>query len=244
MNRSAGGATPAPARRSAFRWNPPLYKPGRTPPLTDDERACITAVILAGGEGRRMDGEDKGLVQLAGRGMVAHVLAHIEPQVGSIIINANRNRAAYAQYAHPVYSDELNGFQGPLAGVATALAHIDTPLLLSLPCDSPAPPDDLAARLYRGMQSAGADIAVAHDGHRAHPVFALLRRELLPSLNAYLADGERKIDLWFERHHGIAVDFSDEADAFLNVNTPEERAVLERRLRRTEERLDARKPTA
>jgi molybdenum cofactor guanylyltransferase len=202
-------------------------------PLSDDERAHITAVILAGGEGRRMGGEDKGLIEISGRRMVEHVLARIVPQVGRVMINANRNRASYARLGHPVFSDELNDFQGPLAGVATALAQIDTPFLLTLPCDSPAPPEDLAARLYRALETEQADIAVAHDGRRLHPVFALLRRELLPSLRDYLAAGDRKIDLWFERHHSIAVDFADEAEAFLNVNSPADRTDLERHLQQT-----------
>ena len=211
-----------------------MHKPTPVSPFSDDERSLITAVILAGGEGRRMGGEDKGLIQLAGRGMVEHVLGRIVPQVGRVIINANRNRAAYARLGHPVFSDELNDFQGPLAGVATALEQIDTPLLLTLPCDSPAPPADLAERLYRSLQEQKADIAMAHDGRRTHPVFALLRRELLPSLRDYLAAGDRKIDLWFERHRCITVDFSDEADAFLNVNSPEDRAELERHLQQSD----------
>jgi molybdopterin-guanine dinucleotide biosynthesis protein A len=202
--------------------------------LSDDERALITAVILAGGEGRRMGGEDKGLIEISGRRMVEHVLARIVPQVGRVIINANRNRTSYARLGHSVFSDELNDFQGPLAGVATALAQIDTPFLLTLPCDSPAPPEDLAARLYRALETQQADIAVAHDGQRLHPVFALLRRELLPSLRDYLAAGDRKIDLWFERHHSIAVDFADEAEAFLNVNSPADRTDLERHLQQTD----------
>ncbi len=202
--------------------------------LSDDERALITAVILAGGEGRRMGGEDKGLIEISGRRMVEHVLARIVPQVGRVIINANRNRTSYARLGHSVFSDELNDFQGPLAGVATALAQIDTPFLLTLPCDSPAPPEDLAARLYRALETQQTDIAVAHDGQRLHPVFALLRRELLPSLRDYLAAGDRKIDLWFERHHSIAVDFADEAEAFLNVNSPADRTDLERHLQQTD----------
>lgn len=211
-----------------------MRKQDSVSPLSDDERALVTAVILAGGEGRRMGGEDKGLIEIAGRRMVEHVLARIVPQVGRVIINANRNRASYARLGHSVFSDELNDFQGPLAGVATALAQIDTPFLLTLPCDSPAPPEDLAARLYRALEAQQADIAVAHDGRRLHPVFALLRRELLPSLRDYLASGDRKIDLWFERHHSIAVDFADEAEAFLNVNSPADRTDLERHLQQTD----------
>lgn len=199
-------------------------------PLSDDERARITAVILAGGEGRRMGGEDKGLMPIAGRSMVEHVLERVVPQAGRVLINANRNHAVYARLGHPVFSDEMQDFQGPLAGIATALAQLDTPLLLTAPCDSPLPPGDLAVRLYRALEREQAQIAVAHDGHRLHPVFALIRREELPSLRAYLDAGNRKLELWFDQQRTAVVDFSDEADAFVNVNSPSERGALEKRL--------------
>lgn len=178
-----------------------------------------------------MGGEDKGLIPLGGRPLAQHALERITPQVGRVLINANRNRDAYARLGHAVFGDQLAGFQGPLAGVAAALARIDTPLLLTLPCDSPLLPADLAARLYCELESAGADLAVAHDGRRMHPVFALLRRERLPSLLTYLAGGDRKVELWLDHQHSVAVDFADEAEAFRNVNAPEERAELERLLR-------------
>lgn len=199
-------------------------------PLSDDERARITAVILAGGEGRRMGGEDKGLIPIAGRRMVEHVLERVVPQAERVLINANRNRAVYARLGHPVFSDEMHDFQGPLAGIATALAQLDTPLLLTVPCDSPLPPDDLAVRLYHALEREQAQIAVAHDGHRLHPVFALIRREVLPSLRAYLDAGNRKLELWFDQQPTAVVDFADEADAFVNVNSPAERNALEKRL--------------
>ena len=201
--------------------------------LSDDERARITAVILAGGEGRRMGGEDKGLMSIAGRSMVEHVLERVVPQAGRVLINANRNRAAYARLGHPVFSDEMHDFQGPLAGIATGLAQLDTPLLLTLPCDSPRPPEDLAARLYLALEREQAQIAVVHDGHRLHPVFALIRREVLPSLRAYLDAGNRKLELWFNLQRTVVVDFSNESDAFVNVNSPAERAALEAQLTRS-----------
>lgn len=200
-------------------------------PLSPEERARITAVILAGGLGRRMGGQDKGLTHLAGRPMAAHVLERLIPQVGTVIVNANRNTAEYERLGVPVISDRLSDFQGPLAGVACAFAHINTPLLLTVPCDSPLLPVDLATRLYRAIVAANAEVAVAHDGERIHPVFALLRGELRASLEAYLAAGERKIERWFDTRHCIAVDYADLADAFLNINDADALADLEERLR-------------
>ncbi|APZ44193.1 molybdenum cofactor guanylyltransferase MobA [Acidihalobacter ferrooxydans] len=199
-------------------------------PLTTPERARITAVILAGGAGRRMGGEDKGLLDLAGRSLTAHVLECIRPQVGQVVISANRNAARYARFGVDVIADETPGFQGPLAGIAAALAHIDTPLLLSLPCDTPFPPANLAERLQRQLAATGADLAVVHDGQRLHPVFALLRRSVLPALQAYLASGGRKMHTWIATQRHTTVDFADAATNFDNINTPEQRDRLAARL--------------
>ncbi|MEJ2060433.1 MAG: molybdenum cofactor guanylyltransferase MobA [Gammaproteobacteria bacterium] len=198
--------------------------------MHESERSQITAVVLAGGQGSRMGGVDKGLTRLDGQPMVSHVLHRLAPQTGRLLINANRNRTAYAALGYPVLGDRLDGYQGPLAGIACALAQIETPLLLTAPCDTPLLPDDLALRLFRGMQAGQAEIAVAFDGERVHPVCALLRRELAPSLDEYLNGGGRKIDLWYAQHATVGVDFSDRPDAFLNVNSPEEQAALEQRL--------------
>jgi molybdenum cofactor guanylyltransferase len=193
-------------------------------------RGQITGVILAGGRAQRMGGRDKGLIELCGRPMAEHVLTALRPQVGCVIINANRNREQYAALGCPVVADSIGEYFGPLAGTASALQAADTDYVLTVPCDSPLVPEDLALRLAQALAREGAEIVVAHDGERMQPVFALVSRSLLPSLLAYLEAGERKIDLWFARHRLALADFSDRPETFLNVNTPEERAALEDRL--------------
>lgn len=193
-------------------------------------RASITGLVLAGGQARRMGGDDKGLIELAGRPMIEHVLQALEPQVGSLMINANRNLERYAAYGHPVVADELAGFLGPLAGVASAMPHLATEFLLTVPCDAPLLSSDLARRLVDACLTARADLAVASDGQRLQPVFMLLRSTVAPSLRAYLEGGGRKIDTWFAQVRLAQADFSDEPDCFVNVNEPAERQRIEARL--------------
>ncbi len=188
----------------------------------------LTALILAGGQARRMGGNDKGLVPFRHQPMIQHVLNRVEPRIETIIINANRNQETYRRFGHPVICDQLADYQGPLAGIASGLAHCTTPLLLVLPCDTPNLPDDLLERLLNVLNRENSEIAVAHDGERLQPVIALLRRELLASLDAYLASGERKIDRWYQQHHWSTVDFSDDPAAFVNINCLEEKDRLER----------------
>ena len=213
--------------------------------------ASISGLILAGGHARRMGGQDKGLIPLAGRPLIAWVIAALTPQVGRIIISANRNQAAYAAFGHPVLGDEaggaeLAGFQGPLAGIAAAMTLVETPWLLTLPCDAPLAPADLASRLamalFHGTSGLGGmagpcDLAVAWDGARRQPVHALLSRALLPDLLAYLAAGERRLETWQARHHSAIADFSDCPEAFLNLNAPEDIQRLEPLLPATRARL-------
>ena len=189
----------------------------------------VTGVVLAGGQGSRMGGVDKGLQVFQGRPMVEHVLARLAPQVEEIVINANRNIEAYAAYGHRVIADEIEGFAGPLAGFERGLAHAGGELVLTVPCDSPFLPMDLVRRLRTAMQGADAELAVARTGDQAHPVFCLMRRSVHGSLRGFLAAGERKIDRWYSRLRVVEVAFDDEADAFLNINTREELANLEPR---------------
>ena len=201
--------------------------------MTPYPREEVTAVVLAGGRARRMGGEDKGLVEVAGRPMVAHTIDVLRPQTVEVIVNANRNTEAYrAITGCRVIADTVGGFAGPLAGMASALEASATRLLLTAPCDSPLLTGELGPRLHAAMSRYGAEIAVAHDGERMQPVFALLTRGLLPDLLAFLAAGERKIDTWYATRHAVTADFSDILDTFLNVNTPQERDRLERRLAR------------
>ncbi|ELY22432.1 molybdenum cofactor guanylyltransferase [Halomonas sp. ATBC28] len=191
----------------------------------------LTGMVLAGGEGRRMGGRDKGLEPFAGLPLVGHVVKRLEGQVAELLINANRNADAYRFFADRVIADVVmdgaeGGFKGPLMGIYSGLQAAKTPWLLVVPCDSPALPDDLVARMVQGIGQH--DIAVAFDGERLHPVVALLRTSLADDLAATLAEGERKIDRWYARHAWCKVDMSDCPDAFANLNTEEEKLHLEK----------------
>ena len=180
----------------------------------------VTGGILAGGRAIRMGGEDKGLVLLRIRPMIQWGLDRLSPQVSKILISANRNIVQYAVFGHPIVADTAADFQGPLAGIAAALAQADTPWLVSVPCDSPLIPRDLVGRLHYRVARGGVRAGAAHDGQRLQPVFTLVHRDLLADLVSYLQGGERKIDRWLERHAFRSVDFSDREEMFLNVNTP------------------------
>ena len=182
----------------------------------------ITGLILAGGRARRMAGKDKGLIELHGQPMIWWVLNRFSPQVSRVLISANRNQHQYAAFGSPVVVDAAADFSGPLAGLAAGLARAQTEWLASVPCDSPLVPLDLVKRLYAQVIRDGVQAAVAHDGQRLQPVFSLVHRSLLPDLTRYLVGGERKIDLWLERHSWRPVDFSDCQEMFFNVNTPED----------------------
>lgn len=165
---------------------------------------------------------DKGLVPLAGRPMVAHVLERLSPQVQHLLINANQNPGTYAAFGAPVWPDALPDFAGPLAGLQTGLMHCETPYLVTAPCDSPFLPLDLVVRLAQALRAAGADLAVAVTGEGAtrqpHPVFCLAKASLLPHLTAFLEGGGRKVDRWYSTLRVAEVHFADEA-AFRNINT-------------------------
>lgn len=187
------------------------------------KKSNVTAVILAGGKGRRLGGQDKGLVQYKNKALIEHVLERLEPQVNSILINANRNQQHYEQYGHPVINDELSDFQGPLAGFATAMKTASTDYIVTLPCDGPNLPRDLVSRMIKKLQNDSQSIAVAHNGDRLQPVYALIPIVLIDSLEAFLRNGDRKIDLWYAQHKTVLVDFSDKPEAFFNINTEEQR---------------------
>ena len=194
-------------------------------------REDVTAVVLAGGRARRMGGGDKGLVEVAGRPMVAHAVDVLRPQVAEVVVNANRNAVEYrAITGCRVIADTVGGFAGPLAGMASALEASASRFLLTAPCDSPLVAPDLGPRLHAALARDGAEIAVAHDGERMQPVFALLAHGVLPNLLAFIKAGGRKIDVWYATRHTVTADFSGAPDTFLNVNTPRERECLERRL--------------
>jgi molybdopterin-guanine dinucleotide biosynthesis protein A len=182
-------------------------------------RDAVTGVVLAGGQGRRMGGVDKGLVELRGRPLVSWVIERLAPQTGSLIINANQNVERYAAFGYPVVRDALEGFAGPLAGLHAALGAATGDWLVTAPCDSPFLPLDLVARLCAAAALDDATLAVARTFDQPHPVFALVRRDVHAHLERFLANGGRKIDAWYATLRVTEVPFDDEADAFRNINT-------------------------
>jgi len=181
---------------------------------------AVTGIILAGGQGRRMGGVDKGLQPLRGKPMAAWAIERLAPQVDEILVNANQNAQAYATLGHRVVADSVGGFAGPLAGLHAGLQAASHPLVVTVPCDSPFLPLDLVKRLKTSLN--GKDLAVAKTGEQPHPVFALVRRSVLPHLEAFLAGGGRKIDAWYATLAVVEVSFDDEPEAFRNINTLEE----------------------
>lgn len=184
----------------------------------------VTGVVLAGGLGRRMGGVDKGLQMLDSRPLVAHIIERLRPQVGPLLINANRNAEVYARFGCPVVADAVPDFAGPLAGLHAALAAAQTPLVATVPCDSPFLPVDLVARLAEALENAQASIAVARTSDQVHPVFCLCRRDVLEHLTDYLARGERRFASWYATLPTIEVAFDDQPAAFENINTAEQLA--------------------
>jgi len=195
-------------------------------------RQDITGLVLAGGRATRWDGRDKGLIEVLGRPMISHVLDALTPQVDQVIISANRNLDAYRAFGLPVVTDASRDFLGPLAGIASGMAAARTDWVAIAPCDSPLLAADCVDRLASACRDdEHTEIAVAHDGVRVQPVFALIRRVLLEELDAFLESGGRKIDRWYGQHRMQLVDFSDGPDTFLNINQPEDRDVLEVRMK-------------
>ncbi len=188
----------------------------------------VTGVILAGGQGSRMGGIDKGLRDFRARPLVGYAIERLAPQVDELLINANRNPEAYSRFGYPVIADEIEGFAGPLAGFERGLAHAQGELVVTVPCDSPFLPPDLVQRLRDALRERNADLAVAKTGDQAHPVFSLMRRSVHASLREFLSSGQRKIDRWYGALSVVEVPFDDQPEAFLNINTLEELSGLER----------------
>ena len=190
--------------------------------------SLVTGVILAGGQGRRMGGVDKGLKVLRGKPMVAWVIERFAPQVDEVLINANQNLERYAALGHRVIPDEIAGYAGPLAGLHRGLTEAAHALVATVPCDSPFLPSDLIQRLRGAIDNTKSDVAVAKTGDQPHPVFCLCRKSVLPGLTKFLAGGGRKIDAWYASLKVVEVAFDDQAAAFSNINTEEELRAFER----------------
>lgn len=196
----------------------------------------VTAVILAGGKGQRLQGQDKGLVTLGKQKIIEIVLEQIASNVSSLIINANRNQDSYWQYADKydaqLISDQLSDFQGPLAGVSAALQMATTSHILTLPCDGPLISPVYIERMCQLIPRASTHstlsteptlsantIAIAHDGEHLQPVHALIPVTLRDDLQQFLQAGNRKTRAWYTRHSLHSVDFSDHPELFFNINT-------------------------
>jgi molybdopterin-guanine dinucleotide biosynthesis protein A len=204
--------------------------------------ADITGLVLAGGRGARMGGIDKGLQPFHGEPLALHAIRRLRPQVGALMVNANRNRAAYEAFGAPVWPDDLGDYPGPLAGFLSGLEHCATPWLLTVPCDTPLFPPDLAARLAEAAAAADAQVAMvaapepteadAAPALRPQPVFCLLRTDLRDSLRRYTEAGGRKVHAWTAQHRTVLVPFDrpgDAPQAFFNANTLPELHALENR---------------
>ncbi len=194
------------------------------------ETKDITGLILAGGRGSRMGGVDKGLQNHHGVPLAMHALMRLSPQVGEILINANRNLGAYESMGVPVWPDTLSDYAGPLAGFLTGLERCETPYLVTVPCDSPLFPTDLVARLAQALEAADAEVAMAatlEDGvMQVQPVFCLMTCTVLESLVRFTQSGQRKIDKWTATLRCVEVPF-DDPHAFANANTPDELKALQ-----------------
>ena len=190
--------------------------------LKTENSKPITGVILAGGQGRRMGGVDKGLKVLRGKPMIDWVIERFSPQVDEVLINANQNLDAYRAYGHRVIADEIGGFAGPLAGLHRGLTEARHDLIATVPCDSPFLPFDLVSRLCTALGTHDAQLAVARTGDQPHPVFCVCRKSVLGSLASFLERGGRKIDAWYSALRIVEVRFDDQPEAFSNINTEAE----------------------
>ncbi|MEA3160263.1 MAG: molybdenum cofactor guanylyltransferase [Gammaproteobacteria bacterium] len=190
---------------------------------------AVTGLVLAGGRGTRMGGVDKGLQMHLGVPLAQYALERLRPQVGALMLNANRNLDAYKSMGAPVWPDEIPEYPGPLAGMLAGLTHCSTPYLATVPCDTPNFPPDVVARLAEALEIDG-EMATAYtqeaEGLRAQPVFCLMKASLRDSLNAFIRSGERKTGLFAAQHHSTRVVFHDPA-AFANANTLDELADLQ-----------------
>lgn len=191
----------------------------------------VSGLILAGGMGRRMQGQDKGWVMLENQSMIEWVINRLEPQVDQLLINANRNVDRYKQFNYPVIEDEIEGFQGPLAGILSGLKRCEADFLICVPCDTPFFPEDLVSRMLEKQQATCAEVISVSDERRTHPVFALIKSNLKNSLEEYLLSGERKIDRWYQQHNYHLLEYQGGEHYFENINTKEQLQDAELRIK-------------
>ena len=194
-----------------------MKNPPSAPQIND-----VTAVILSGGRGQRMAGEDKGWIELDNEAFIEHTLNRLQLQTSNIIVSANRSLERYQQLGIKVVTDKHENFPGPLAGIYAALTEIQTDWLLTVPCDTPLFPNDLLQRFISELKKQPHTIAVASDGQYMQPVFCLLHRSLADSLKTFLDIDEHKTGLWVRQQDPLQVVFQDNNSQFININTPDE----------------------
>lgn len=197
-------------------------------PATAHQDQQVAVVILAGGGGRRMQGRDKGLIAFRGRTLIEHVIERLQPQSDRLLINCNRNAEEYRRFGYPLIADTLDGGLGPLAGLLSALEQDESELILCVPCDTPQLPADLIARMQRALRESAADACTVDDGDRLHPAILLVHRRVAPNLRRYLVAGKRKVHDWFYSIAHCSADFSDQPEAFININTPQQLEAAEK----------------
>jgi len=178
-----------------------------------------------------MGGVDKGLINLAGKPLIEHVIARLTLQVSGLVISANRNLKRYRHLGYPVVQDESEDYLGPLAGMASAMNLAKTPYILTVPCDCPFFPADLAVRIITSLQNSNAQLCVAHDGKNIQPVFALISCALMADIQTCLESGQRKVEAWLTAHAPAFADFSGQPMAFANINTEQDLILSEQRIR-------------
>ncbi len=191
------------------------------------QKTTVTGVILAGGLARRMNHQDKGLIHYKGQPLISYAIAAVASEVDLLMINANRNRIQYQQFGYPVIADQTNSFDGPLAGILSALHVAKMGVLVVVPCDSPLIKAAHVQKLLQTRAENDADIAVAFDGERLHPVFLALNTTLKDSLQTYLESGQRKVEAWLQQHNFVIANFATEPTIFTNINTLTELSALE-----------------
>ncbi len=187
----------------------------------------ISAIILSGGQGSRFDFQDKGLLSWHDKPLISHVINIVRPQVDQIIISCNRNNDHYHSLGYQTVSDQLDNFQGPLAGVSAAKNLVTSPYCLICPCDTPKLPGDVAQQLLDTLISEQADVAYPVCNERHHYLPSLICTETLATVNNYLLSGHRSIRGWYKELRHCQVDFSNQSDAFINVNSQQYLDTLE-----------------
>jgi molybdopterin-guanine dinucleotide biosynthesis protein A len=194
---------------------------------TPTKKPTIAGVVLAGGRALRMDNQDKGLIIFKNRPLIAYGLEALSFVSQQTFINANRNLIDYEAFGYPVITDQTDSYDGPLAGILTTLIHTDAELLVVTPCDTPYFRAKHLQQILTSRAEHDADIAIAFDGERLHPLFLALKTSLTDNLRDYLASGQRKVGDWLKPLNSVYVDFSHEPSIFININSSDELTALE-----------------